>query len=287
MRTVRRLYFYTIAFVSLEVVLWGLIVLARSLFCGRGNVVCGTASILAQGMALILVGVPVFGFHWGMAVRFARQDTEERASGIRAVFLYAALLGTLIPIVQNVLAWLDRLAVQAVGLAPAQAILGANQSWSDNLIAMGMNGVVAVYFITVVRADWQFIAPKEAFRDIRRIYRHVWLIYSLGLVVVAVQQLLRFILNIFPNSLGFQYRASGAHGIVLALVGLPLWVLTWKTVQKALAEQTERESFLRLGVLYLLSMVGVITVLGSGGVVVDVILRTVLGESISLVSFIQ
>ena len=32
MRTVRRLYFYAVAFVSLEVVLWGLIGLARSLF---------------------------------------------------------------------------------------------------------------------------------------------------------------------------------------------------------------------------------------------------------------
>ena len=32
MRTVRRLYFYAVAFVSLEVVLWGLIGLARSHF---------------------------------------------------------------------------------------------------------------------------------------------------------------------------------------------------------------------------------------------------------------
>ena len=49
MRTVRRLYFYATAFVSLEVVLWGLVGLARSFFCGRGNAICGTAAILAQG----------------------------------------------------------------------------------------------------------------------------------------------------------------------------------------------------------------------------------------------
>jgi len=287
MRNVRRLYFYAVAFVSLEVVLWGLIGLARSFFCGRGDTVCGAAPILAQGLALILVGVPIFGFHWWMAQRFARQDGEERASGVRAVFLYGTLLATLIPIVQNTLALLDRLVLQAVGLASSQAILGPNQIWSDNLIAVVINGIVAAYFFTILRTDWQIIAPKDTFTDIRRIYRHVWLIYSLGIVVLAVQQLLYFILNIFPGSLAFQYRSSGAHGIVLALIGLPLWYVAWKILQDALAEQVERESLLRLGVLYLLSLAGVITVLASAGALLDVVLRTVLGESTNLAGFTQ
>jgi hypothetical protein len=294
MRTVRRLYFYAIALVSLEVVLWGLVGLARSFFCGQGNAVCGAAIILAQGLALILVGVPVFGFHWWMAERFARQDEEERASGVRAVFLYGALLGTLIPTVQNGISLLDRLVLQAVGLSPHQAILGPAQSWSDNLIAMVMNAIVAVYFVNVLRGDWRVVAPKDSFTGIRRIYRHVWLIYGLGIVIGAVQQLLRFLLNIFPGAFGFQsqeytgfYRASGAHGIALVLIGLPLWYFAWKTVQDALSDQPERESLLRLGVLYLLSLAGVVTVLASGGVVVDVILRLVLGESMTFYGFIQ
>jgi hypothetical protein len=287
MRTVRRLYFYATAFVSLEVVLWGLIGLARSFFCGRGNAVCATTAILAQGLALILVGLPVFGFHWWMAERFARRDGEERASGVRAVFLYGALLGTLIPIVQSALSLLDRLALQIVGLSASQAIIGPNQSWSDNLIAIVMNAIVAAYFATVLRADWQSIAPKDSFTDIRRIYRHVWLIYSLVYVVAAVQQLLRFILNAFPGGLSFQYRASGAHGIILALIGLPLWYIAWKTLQSALGEQAERLSLLRLGVLYLLALAGVVTVLTSGGVLIDVILRAVLGEAMTMPALIQ
>lgn len=286
MRTVRRLYFYAVAFVSLEVVLWGLIGLARSIFC-RGNAVCGIAAVLAQGLALILVGVPVFGFHWWMAQRFARQDGDERASGVRAVFLYGVLLGTLIPIVQNALSLLDRLALQAVRLSPSQAMFGPNQTWTDNLIALLMNAIVAAYFITVLRADWQVITPKEAFADIRRLYRHVWLIYSLVMMVAAVQQLLRFILSVSPNTFGFLCCASGAHGVVLALVGAPLWYFSWKTVQDALAEQAERESSFRLGVLYLLSLAGVITVLASGGVVVDVVLGAIFGEQMTLADFVQ
>lgn len=287
MRTVRRLYFYAVAFVSLEVVLWGLVGLARSFFCGRGNAICGAASILAQGLALILVGVPVFGFHWWMAERFARQDADEHASGVRAVFLYGALLGTLIPIIQNLLALLDRLVLQVVGLSASQAILGPNQIWSDNLIAIVMNAIVAAYFLYVLRQDWQVITSKDAFTEIRRIYRHIWLIYSLGILVGAVQQLLYYILNIFPGVLSFQYRASGAHGVALAVVGMPLWYFAWKTVQQALAVQAERESLLRLGVLYLLALAGVITVLASGGVVLDMVLRLIFGEAITFFGFTQ
>jgi hypothetical protein len=271
----------------MEAVLWGMIGLARSLFCGKGIVECGVATNLAQGLALILVGVPVFGFFWWMAGRFVRQDGEERASGVRAVFLYGAILGTLIPIVQNALSLLDRLVLEVVGLSASPGIFSPNQTWTDNLIAIVMNAIVAAYFIAVLRADWQLIVPKDSFTDIRRIYRHIWLIYSLALVVAAVQQLLYFILNFSQGFQVYQYRVNGAHGFALALIGVPLWYFAWKILQDALATQSEHESLLRLGVLYLLSLAGVITVLASGGVVVDVLLRFILGESIGLTSFTQ
>ena len=285
MRTVRRLYFYAVAFISLEIVLWGMIGLARSIIC-KGTAVCGVAAILTQGLAAIIVGIPFFGVHWGLAERFARQDPDERASTVRAIFLYGILLGTLIPMVQNMLSLLDRLALQAVKLSPTQALFGPNQTWTDNLIAIVMNAIFAAYFINILWADWRVVAPKEAFTDIRRFYRHIWLTYSLMIVVASVEQLLRFILSVSPTIFDFIYRASGAHGIVLALVGVPLWFFAWKAVQAALVEQAERESFLRLGVLYLFSLAGVITVLSSGGVVVDVILRVIFGESMTLAGFV-
>ena len=81
--------------------------------------------------------------------------------GVRAVFLYGILLGTLIPIVQNMLSLLDRLALQAVKLSPTQAMFGPNQTWTDNLIAVVMNAIFAAYFITVLRADWRVITRKR------------------------------------------------------------------------------------------------------------------------------
>ena len=108
MKTIRRIYFYAVALISLEVVLWGMIGLARSIF---SNSVGSGVAQLAQALALILVGVPVFGIHWWAAQRSANKDEEEHSSAVRALFLYSALLGLLIPLTQNGLAFINRLII--------------------------------------------------------------------------------------------------------------------------------------------------------------------------------
>jgi hypothetical protein len=286
MRTIRRLYLYVVAFISLEVLLWGMISLARSIFCNSNRFCAGTA-VLSQGLAAVLVGIPFFAVHWWLANRSAGREAEERAAGVRAVFLYAILLGTLIPIVQNLLSLLDRLALQAVGLSSTQAFWGSNQSWSDNLIAILMNALFAAYFMRVLRADWRLIQPREAFADVRRLYRHLWLAYTLVIVVAAVEQLLRFIISTSPSLSDFLFRASGAHGVVLALVGVPLWYFAWKTIQDSQVDPVEQDSLLRLGMLYLFALAGVITVLSSSGVVLNVVLRAVFGEALSVAGFLS
>ena len=284
MRTIRRLYFYAVTLVSLEVVLWGLIGLARSAF--STHIVGGGATRLAQALALILVGVPVFGLHWWAAQRGARADMDEHASGVRAFFLYAVLLATLIPIAQNFLPLLNRLLLQAFRL-PLNAMFGASQTWSDNLIAMLMNGLVAAYFITVLRADWQLVAPKDTLTSLRSIYRYIWVIYSLVMLVAGIQQSLQYAFEIPAITIGFAHQASLANGLTLLLIGTPLWFFAWKTVQDSLAEAAERESSLRLGVLYALALAGVVTVLTSGGIVIAVLLRSLLGEQISGQDFMR
>jgi uncharacterized membrane protein len=100
MKSIRRLYFYLVALISIEVVLWGLVGLLRSIV---DETISGGADALAQALALILVGVPIFLVHWLWAQRAAARDEEEKTATLRAVFFYAILLGTLIPVVQNLL----------------------------------------------------------------------------------------------------------------------------------------------------------------------------------------
>src|SRR5512137_1200022 len=119
MKTIRRLYFYAIALVSLEVVLWGLINLLRTALAG--DIVPGVET-LAQALALILVGVPVFLFHWLWLQRTSAKDEEEHTATLRAVFLYGVLLATLIPSVQNTMAFINRLLLESSGMDVYRAI---------------------------------------------------------------------------------------------------------------------------------------------------------------------
>jgi hypothetical protein len=301
MRTIRRLYFYAVALISLEVVVWGLINLLRTIL--DQGIIGGSATRLAGALALTLVGVPVFGLHWWVVQRDSRREMDEHASGVRAFFMYAVLLSTLIPIVQNILTLLNHLLLSAFNLPATQAMFGQSQNWIDNLIAMLVNALVSVYFIRVLRLDWQGVTPRTAFSDFRRVYRYVWVIYSLVMTAAAVQQLLLFALDVPAGTIEFILRSTFVNGLTLAVVGTPVWYVAWKTVQDSLSpaapsgksdtlggvgsEVAERESLLRLGLLYALSLAGVITVLTSSGIVLTLLLREILGEGLTLQVFIQ
>ncbi len=290
MRTIRRLYFYIVSLISLEVVVWGLIGLLRSIFSSR---LVNTADVLAQALALVLVGVPIFLFHWLWTQRASIKDEEERSASLRAIFFYAALIGTLVPVVQNLLAFINRIALGVSDVAASRALVGGSQTWQDNLIAIFVNGVVAAYFWTVLRNEWKSLPETENYLDVRRLYRYLWLLYGLLMVVYGAQQILRFIFYIpVPTYLlGEVGREMFVNGLTLLLVGTPLWVYTWRICQEpsispsrfACSRRTRelplKDSNLRLGILYLLSLGGVITVLSAGGTLLDVILRRAFGDA--------
>jgi hypothetical protein len=286
MRTIRRLYFYAVALISLEVVVWGLIGLLRSIFSSR---LVNTAEVLAQALALVLVGVPIFLFHWSWTQRAATKDEEERSASLRAIFFYAVLIGTLVPVVQNLLAFVNRIALGLSNVPVSRALVGGVQTWQDNLIAIFINGVVAFYFWTILSAAWKSLPEAENFADVRRLYRYLWLLYGLLMVVYGAQQILRFIfyMPVPTNLLGEVGREMFVNGLSLLLVGTPLWFYTWRICQDALSDPVEKESNLRLGVLYLLSLCGVITVLSAGGTLLNVVLRWAFGEAMQGYEFLQ
>ncbi len=274
MKTIRRLYFYAVAFISLEVILWGMISLVRSFF---GNRIENGAQTLAQALSLILVGVPIFLFHWILAQRFSATDGEEKTASIRAVFLYGILLATLVPVVQNFIALLDRIFLSVANLQTERAIIGASQTWVDNLIAIPINLIIAAYFWNVLRVEWSTLPETQNFSEIRRLYRFVWVLYGLIMVIFGTQQTVMFIFSMPTQLLGEFGRESIINAIILLMVGAPIWLFSWRILQKALPDPAEKESFLRLGILYLLSLGGVITTLTAGGNLIYTILTNLFG----------
>jgi hypothetical protein len=284
-KSIRRLYFYLVAFISIEVVLWGLVGLLRSI---AEDTISGGADALAQALALILVGVPIFLIHWLWAQRASGRDDEEKTATIRAVFFYAILLATLIPVVQNLLSFIDRALVQGAGLGVGRAFLiFREQTLADNLIAIVMNGIVAAYFWNILREEWATLPNKENFTEVRRLYRYIWMLYGLLMTVFGAQQVLRFLLYVPGDVLGELGREVVVNGVALLVVGVPIWVYSWRVIQDSLADPAEMGSILRLGILYLLALGGVITVITTASLVVNAIITWLLGVDWTFRDFIQ
>ena len=285
MHSIRRLYFYLVALISLEVVIWGLINLLRTIVARHSLI--PDVNTLAQALALIVVGIPIFLLHWLWAQRAAARDEDERSATLRAVFLYGVLLGTLIPVVQNVLAFCDRSLVSVSAMDVSRAMLGAQQTWQDNLIAVVLNGIAALYFYRVLAAAWRSLSEPGNFSDVRRLYRYTWMLYGLFLTMFGVQQVLSFLFYIPATVITDAGKEMLVNGIALAVIGGPIWAYAWMICQNALAEPEERGSQFRLVVLYLLALSGVVTVLTAVSLVLNTVLRLALGEAMALPDFLQ
>jgi len=284
-KSIRRLYFYLVALISIEIVLWGLVSLLRSIV---DRTISGGADALAQALALILVGVPIFLIHWLWAQRAAARDDEEKTATIRAAFFYAILLGTLIPVAQNLLSFIDRSLVQVTGLGIERAFISfREQTLADNLIAIIMNGIVAAYFWNILRGEWGTLSDKQNFTEVRRLYRYIWMLYGLLLTVFGAQQILRFLLDIPGDVLGDLGGSIAVNGVALLLVGTPIWAYSWRVIQDSLVDPAEMGSLLRGGILYLLALGGVITVITTAFMVMKAVLTWLLGADWTFQYFAQ
>lgn len=249
MQSLRRLYLYAVAFVSLETVLWGAISLARA-FVARGGEAGGVES-LATALSLILVGIPVFLLHWWLIQRAAHNQPVERSVLLRAVFLYGVLLATMLPVANNTLALLDRLLAMAFGTDASLAPLGGMQTLSDNLIAILLNVLAAAYFFTILRSDWKAVPSGDDYPEIRRVYRYIWLVYGLLMATIGLQRTLEYLfLRLSPSS-GAELTMLSS-GLALLILGAPLWGFTTWLVQRSLDEAAERESLIRRELLFVL-----------------------------------
>jgi len=278
MSTIRRLYLYAVAFISLMVITWGLIGLARSAFAG--DQIGNDVTRLAGALALIFVGIPVFLLHWWLAQRSANQDEEERFSYIRAIFLYGALLATLIPIIQNLTALVNRIFFTLFNLSDNRMMFGSDQIWSDNLIAMLMNGLIAAYLFSVLRKDWAAEPTSTAYAETRRLYRFIWMLYGLTMLVGGVQQTLLYLFDSLENA-AIASQSILANGLTLIIIGTPTWIISWRILQKAGGEQAEQESLMRAVTHFIVNLISMVATLFAGGALLNILIQIILGERLS------
>lgn len=156
---VGRLYMYVVAAVSLAVAWWGVMTLIRVVT--RALVSPAGYSLtpfwwrppLANGMALTLVALPTWAWHWYAIQRVAVTDsaagTEERSSLIRRVYLYGVSLAAGL----TVLVYLAQVARQAwlwvLGVPRPELMDGLVNASGPALVAL----LAWVYHMAVLRQD--------------------------------------------------------------------------------------------------------------------------------------
>ncbi|MEJ5203330.1 MAG: DUF5671 domain-containing protein, partial [Anaerolineales bacterium] len=284
MRVVRRLYFYLIALIGLEAVIWGAISLARTMV--EQLPLLGTLAMLAGGLSAVLVGLPVFLIHWLVIQRDARQDEDEKRALLRAIFLYGVRLATLIPVAHNLLALVNRTFFSWLDVLPSRAWLGGGQTIWDNLIAIAVNWAVWFYFDHILRNEWVNCKDMNHLAGVRRLYRYIWVIYTLVLLVIGVRGLVKFILPLLESPSLIMTEWLG-NGLTFSLVGAALFSWSWRIAQRACSiDKAEADSSLRLGVLYVLSWAGAALTLLSFGSILNNLLRLALGGFASFSEFL-
>jgi hypothetical protein len=96
----QRIHLYLMSFISLGTVVAGVVALLGLILdliitAFGGDIIAGTPGWwreqLSLGLALLLVGVPIWLYYWGKALRLAEEAPSERRTRSRRIFLYVVL----------------------------------------------------------------------------------------------------------------------------------------------------------------------------------------------------
>ena len=270
--TPRRFYFYSISFIALMLLVSGVTMVLMSLLdeLFGDPVIRDVTTRLATGLALTIVGVPLWAFHWRFAQRSTAAHPAERRSILRKLYLYVTLgvaLGFLASTAYRAIEWM-----LGVGDFPTF-------SWAAVLVW----APVWAYHWRVASAE----TPETTLETlgIRRLY--LYLASALGIAMLAGG--LGFLLHVVlleGYSAAFEavvagagseglWRESARSALSVAVVGGAIWWAHWYVFASV-----DRGSALRWIYLFAAAIGGgVITSLVGLGIVLDTALTWTLGAS--------
>ncbi len=283
MLTVRRIYLYLVSAISLVGVTWSVIGLARLIVSegiGQGQIIG-----LATWLAIIIVGLPIFLFHWLMAQRLTDRDEEERSSIVRRIYFYGIMAAGATPIFSNIYRLVDN------GLLALVDVRRPNYypydlTTAEHLAALLVWGVVWFYLWRQVRADDQAFVVQDASAPppneendrggVRRLYLLAFSLAGLVMVSWGATGLLRLLMQLPADVI---WRTPMAHNIARLLVGGSIWVGHWLLLQQTFSKGTpaEERSVLRKLYLYLTVFVFSVMAVGSATTLLKRLIELALG----------
>lgn len=280
MVSIRRIYIYLVAAVSLLAATFAVIALAQNLVpLGPSTPTAVTALLIA----VVVIALPFYLGHWLWAQRLASREPDERASVIRRIYLYAMLailLGIFVTNSYDLILALLRL-IFNLGL-PSSSFFETRQPLEtllDAAVALIVILPLWLYHELVRRGDTRAVPDAEHAGTVRRVYIYTFAAVGLSMTAFGIQQILRFIFYRFDSSIGDPLTSQDLVANVARLaVDLPLWIIFWSWGQRLFfREDAERASALRKLYLYLAVFCGAFAAVSGATLILAGILRGALG----------
>lgn len=248
----------------------------------RSLVVGYQTSRLISGLALTLVGVPLWVFWWVILQRTCDLPAE-RPSILRRVVLYLLTLLSAVIVL---------FAAQFAAQSILEFLLGINRSFTDlrqeifqQIDLVLVFGVLWAYFSRQVQREWALENDDLTRAGLRRLLHYPLAAAGNAAVFAGAWKVLGVIVELLlsVSAWGSVTRFDLSFGIALLLVGLPYWLANWPRMQAEAALHVEmadhaRRSVLRKSYLYLAVFLTVIGLMSAAGVLFYRLINAALGN---------
>ena len=269
--TLRRLYYYGLSFVALMFSASGAVMLVDYVADSFGGpeLLARGVTQLAMALALILVSMPIWLFHWWLAHRAVRRFPSETRALSRKIYLSLVLAVSA--------------ALGAFGLVSLLRWLLGGDSFNGLHLA----------FPLVWGAVWGFHwyvesqeVPRTGTADsIRRLYVYGASLFGLGMLLVGLGIILRhlagqvydalFATQVLLPGQGTLWNGATQNALALFLVGGVFWWWHWHRVSRGDVDSVLRQVYLHLFAI----LGGAATVVVTLSILLFRILQLVWGEA--------
>ncbi len=276
---VRRVYLLFAAGAGLVIWTNGVKDLIRLIFGSASGTT--VVQLFISAILNVFIGLIVWLGHWWRAQRlFASADEDERGSAFRKFYLYLVIVVASITAVTNATFLLAGVFRSMLGLRFEGNLI-------DVLAPMIVLTVVALYHASVIQTDAAAIAEGPQQAGVRRL---AWyLVAAIGQVaaLVGIGGLLSVIIRGLTSADAItDLREPLAWFGAILVVGLPIWVVCWRQVQRAAAipgeiSVAERSSLVRRIYLFGFLFVASLTLLSTLIYILFRLISIMLGEAFS------